>query len=157
MITILWTIVLGGQVAKSMLFLSSYNEKIYKYFSFKSNMALQFGTTDEFKMIQKMEDLAGYLRQKSYEITNIHGAIITRPLSGSSFYIQDPALTVRPGFFRIGRACRIGEASEKDRGILIKIYGKRYFERLKEDLGVYHDRNNVDITLLLDKIEPEII
>jgi len=121
-------------------------------------MALKFGVSDSLRMIQNVRSLFNYLRSKNYELANWAGRPIIESHRWEDFYIQDKEKKVNLGMiFKNMRVCRIGYVSPKEKEILIMVYGKDYFEKIKRDLEDYPDKNNADISLLLDKEEPEFI
>jgi len=121
-------------------------------------MALTFGASAQFIISQNMCNLEAHLKRKGYGIANF----LDEPINsagGSSFQLQDPAkaaeLTALMGLIRERRVLGIGNVYPQGNGILVRAYGEEYFQRLKKDLEGYADRTGVDITVLLDKEEPE--
>ena len=118
-------------------------------------MVLKVGNTDDFHITQNMRNLENYLKDRNYGIADF----LDKPINsagGGAFQIQDPTKATKVSrIFKERKVCGIGNVYPQGKEILVRVYGKEYFERLKKDLEVYSQRDAVDITLLLDKEEPE--
>ena len=104
-----------------------------------------------------MINFARYLTTKNYKLKDPLEEYIKSD-SWASFYIQDPTRETKSlfdFFFQDRRVCNICLVSNRDDGILVRVWGREYFERIKKDLESYCSQTKENINLFLDKENPE--